>query len=62
MKPRDYFCGLYKKEFDWGTKLDDITFRVLDESSRRELERGFLKDAILESLLTCKRDKAPGPD
>lgn len=34
-------------------------FRVLDESSKLGLKRGFSKEQILKGLTACKRNKAP---
>lgn len=51
---------LYKEEFDWRPTLDHITFSVLDEASRLDIERRFYEDEILQGLRACKKDKTLG--
>lgn len=59
---KEYFSKLYMEEYDWRLSLGSISFLVLDEGSKADLERCFTKEEILKGLRVCRNDKALGPD
>lgn len=58
----DFFCSLYREEFSWRPKLNDINFMVFDEANRLSLERESIEKESFEELMHCRRDKALGPN